>query len=229
MGVNSLPKTVTRQRRGCDLNPGPSAPESSTLTTRLPSHPMYKWELSDKRRQLWRRAHVLHYIHCIQVFTSYTFKLSACNRLGCTFSDSVTLTTATLPPHLVEPPSLYVLGTRFFKLTRVSAVADGPARRAASPRIGTSPPRRHLPPTMKNAIRGRSGGELSHESLWALVHLWTSTASSDRQSTALPNVSDWHICEIPVHSLITVLIYNSGHFGPPLPFWAPGIAEAADG
>jgi len=37
-GVNSLPKTVTRQRRGCDLNPGPSAPESSTLTTRLPSH-----------------------------------------------------------------------------------------------------------------------------------------------------------------------------------------------
>ena len=39
MGVNSLPKTVTRQRRDCDLNPGPSAPESSTLTTRLPSHP----------------------------------------------------------------------------------------------------------------------------------------------------------------------------------------------
>ena len=40
MGVNSLSKTVTRQRRGCDLNPGPSAPESSTLTTRLPSHPI---------------------------------------------------------------------------------------------------------------------------------------------------------------------------------------------
>jgi len=38
MVVNSLPKTVTRQRRDCDLNPGPSAPESSTLTTRLPSH-----------------------------------------------------------------------------------------------------------------------------------------------------------------------------------------------
>jgi len=38
MDVNNLPKTVTRQRRGCDLNPGPTAPESSTLTTRLPSH-----------------------------------------------------------------------------------------------------------------------------------------------------------------------------------------------
>jgi len=36
--VNSLPETVTRQRRGCDLNPGPSAPESSTLTTWLRSH-----------------------------------------------------------------------------------------------------------------------------------------------------------------------------------------------
>jgi len=34
MGVNSLSKTVTRQRRDCDLNPGPSAPESCTLTTR---------------------------------------------------------------------------------------------------------------------------------------------------------------------------------------------------
>ena len=38
MGVNNLPKTVTRQRRDCDLNPGPTAPESSTQTTRLPSH-----------------------------------------------------------------------------------------------------------------------------------------------------------------------------------------------
>ena len=38
MGVNSLPKTVTRQRRSCDLNPGPSAPKSSVLTTQLPSH-----------------------------------------------------------------------------------------------------------------------------------------------------------------------------------------------
>jgi len=40
IGLNSLPKTVTRQRRDCDVNPGPSAPEFSTLTTRLPSHPL---------------------------------------------------------------------------------------------------------------------------------------------------------------------------------------------
>jgi len=32
--VNSLPKTVTGQRRDCGSNPGRSAPESSTL----PSH-----------------------------------------------------------------------------------------------------------------------------------------------------------------------------------------------
>ena len=37
--MNSLPKTVTRQRRGCDLSPGPCAPESRALTTRLPSVP----------------------------------------------------------------------------------------------------------------------------------------------------------------------------------------------
>ena len=46
MGVSGLPKTVTRQRRGCDLNPGPSAPEFSTLTTRLPSHP---WSVNSVR------------------------------------------------------------------------------------------------------------------------------------------------------------------------------------
>jgi len=45
MGVNSLPKTVTRQRRDCDLNPCSSEPESSTLTTRLPSHPITKYKL----------------------------------------------------------------------------------------------------------------------------------------------------------------------------------------
>ena len=52
MGVNSLPKTVTRQRRDCDLNPGPSAPESSTLTTRLPSHPFKTLEIKNKQLAL---------------------------------------------------------------------------------------------------------------------------------------------------------------------------------
>ena len=48
MGVNSLPKTVTQRRCGFDLNPGPSAPESSTLTTRLLTYhlcdPVYWWQ-----------------------------------------------------------------------------------------------------------------------------------------------------------------------------------------
>ena len=43
MDVNSLVKTVTGQRRDCDLNPGPYAPESSMLTTRLSSHPFYEY------------------------------------------------------------------------------------------------------------------------------------------------------------------------------------------
>jgi len=47
--VHSLPKTVTRQRRDCDLNPGPSALESSTLTTQLPSHPYFIYYYKQQR------------------------------------------------------------------------------------------------------------------------------------------------------------------------------------
>jgi len=36
--VSSLPKTVTRQHRDCNLNPGPSTPEFIKLTTPLLSH-----------------------------------------------------------------------------------------------------------------------------------------------------------------------------------------------
>jgi len=50
--VNSLPETVTRQRRNCDLNPGPTAPESSTLTTQLPSRPFRQYKLVKCRNKL---------------------------------------------------------------------------------------------------------------------------------------------------------------------------------
>ena len=33
--MNRLLKTVTRRRRGCDLNPGPTVPESSTLKAKF--------------------------------------------------------------------------------------------------------------------------------------------------------------------------------------------------
>jgi len=61
MCVSSLPKTVTRQRRDCDLNPGPSAPESSTLTTRLPSHPhitLVQFYTAVARYNVWNSAGV---------------------------------------------------------------------------------------------------------------------------------------------------------------------------
>jgi len=67
MGVNSLPKTVFRQRRDCDLNPGPSAPESSTLTTRLPSHQLSsvikKTHNSTQHARVAERLTVLIIIH----------------------------------------------------------------------------------------------------------------------------------------------------------------------
>ena len=51
----SLPKTVTRQRHDCDLNPGHSAPESSTLTTRLPSHPRGRGRNEKGKGEKWKR------------------------------------------------------------------------------------------------------------------------------------------------------------------------------
>jgi len=57
MVVNSLPKTVTRQRRGCDLSPDPSAPESSTLTTRLPSHPELEFWWFVNHTSQWEGSH----------------------------------------------------------------------------------------------------------------------------------------------------------------------------
>jgi len=47
--VNCLLKTVTRQRRGCSLNPGPSVPESSTLATRLPIRIIRGWRGGERR------------------------------------------------------------------------------------------------------------------------------------------------------------------------------------
>ena len=87
--MNSLPKTVTRQHRGCDLNPGPSAPESSTLTTHLPSHHMY-WEPSlDCRQdgsveQIYSRGELaeqpvtLALVNCHEKVTLLSYKFCQC-------------------------------------------------------------------------------------------------------------------------------------------------------
>ena len=58
MSVNSFPKTVTRQRRGCDWNPGPITPESRMLTTRLPSHQPVAWITKYKRIKWKALRHV---------------------------------------------------------------------------------------------------------------------------------------------------------------------------
>ena len=39
VGVNNLPKVVTRQRRGRELNSQPASCKSNALATRLPCHP----------------------------------------------------------------------------------------------------------------------------------------------------------------------------------------------
>ena len=58
LGVNSLPKIVTWQRSGCDLNLGTWAPEFNTLTTRLPSHRICKyWAMTLLFRRTWNVHH----------------------------------------------------------------------------------------------------------------------------------------------------------------------------
>ena len=44
VGVNNLPKVVTRQRRGRELNSQPASCKSNALATRLPSHPVARFE-----------------------------------------------------------------------------------------------------------------------------------------------------------------------------------------
>jgi len=78
VGVNSLPKTVTRHCRDCDLSPGPSAPESSTLTTRLPSHPFGSLVLKISwycLRVFYRPLRCLGHVvcYCMPVFASVCF------------------------------------------------------------------------------------------------------------------------------------------------------------
>jgi len=98
MGVNSLPKTVTRRRRGCDLNPGPTAPESSTLTIRLPSHTTYG--VAD----LYRPNPSLLDLSCVRQNSSQTY---------CTFRHYIGLEGGAKPGHwpryeLTKVPSIII-------------------------------------------------------------------------------------------------------------------------
>ena len=47
-----------------------------------------------------------------QVYTSYQFYVQACTTAGCSSGPTVSLTTAQMPPTLVEAPSLQILGKR---------------------------------------------------------------------------------------------------------------------
>jgi len=69
MGVNSLPKTITRQRRDCDLNPSPSAPESSTLASGLPFR---QYCPSTEKYTGWTKTEALQLVAIVYVAIVYT-------------------------------------------------------------------------------------------------------------------------------------------------------------
>jgi len=84
MGVNSLPYLI---HRDCDLNPGPSAPESSTLTARLPSMYIYAYVCV---RAVWHwllvfalRFHLnLHFFLCSAQTQRLLVIIAHCNSKG---------------------------------------------------------------------------------------------------------------------------------------------------
>ena len=85
--MNSLSKTVTRQRCDCDLNPGPSVqtvPESSTLTTWLPSHPRTSEQNSKilQSELLKNEPKESEYVHKHRLWDRHTF-LHSGNTLHC--------------------------------------------------------------------------------------------------------------------------------------------------
>ena len=108
MGVNSLPKTVTRQRRGCDLNPGPPAPESSTLTTRLPSHPLARERIPvpsevPKRRAASDAANTTPSLDIVRRVGVIVARLPIVRSLACLcISDG---TASTIQPHHIRFPT----------------------------------------------------------------------------------------------------------------------------
>ena len=71
--MSSLRKTLTRQRRSCDLNPGPTAPVSSTLTTRLPSHQVMRYDEIDAEAIRYMEAALVVVTRRI-VGTQYTMR-----------------------------------------------------------------------------------------------------------------------------------------------------------
>jgi len=66
MGINSLLKTVATQRHDCDLNTGPSAPEFSTLTSRLSIHlELSRGKVGKMSRGKYLSAVVCEQLECV--------------------------------------------------------------------------------------------------------------------------------------------------------------------
>ena len=63
MGVNSLPKTVARQRHGCDLNPGLTAPARVSPARHATEPPMVKF----KKTRLVHVTYIRRVHYCTRV------------------------------------------------------------------------------------------------------------------------------------------------------------------
>jgi len=75
VGVNNLPKVVTQQRGGWELNSQPSNCKSNALTTRLPSHPTF----SEQERIIF----VVEKIMKVNVYNAIYNNILVCHYEAC--------------------------------------------------------------------------------------------------------------------------------------------------
>ena len=82
---NGSPQSITERRvpelipvlgsqPAGDVSRGPSAPESSTLTTRLPSHPQYPWATAHNYSLVLATKRKYHYVRNLYHHHQHTLK-----------------------------------------------------------------------------------------------------------------------------------------------------------
>ncbi|XP_071790086.1 usherin-like isoform X2 [Asterias amurensis] len=84
-----------------------------TLAWPLPHRPngiITSYNLIMNDISIYTGSQRIHTESGLQVYTAYTFKITACTAVGCTDSPEVSITTAQRPPSFVAPPTLLVRG-----------------------------------------------------------------------------------------------------------------------
>jgi len=169
-GVNSLPKTVTRQRHGCDLNTDPYAPESGTLTTLT-----YRATTACLPHHNQTACTAVHFLSCLTVAEEP-------RDASCRFDKSqyILLSSATVRHAGFIPSTPFSLMLNPFR----RCCPHSPAARAISPAIGPLPlPRDPIsanPPRAAAREKAQTDGRTPYRFIDPATH---TAGSADKQLT----------------------------------------------